>query len=92
MPRSRQLDSAPIQNPLPSPPPSLTRPLPSTPPPQSHRSRPVNVRRSGRLTGKTPEYGEVKGDLAEGGAAVTYEDYEAEALDDLLAGEQAALG
>ncbi|GBF91148.1 hypothetical protein Rsub_04817 [Raphidocelis subcapitata] len=51
--------------------------------PRGIRPRPDNVRRSGRLTGTTPEYGEVKGDWDE---AVTYSDYEG-GLDDLLAGD-----
>jgi hypothetical protein len=78
--------------PSPSPPlraPPLTRSPPPrrparAPPPQGIRPRPDHARRSGRLTGKAPEYGEIKGDFDE---AVTYSDYEG-GLEDLLAGRR----
>jgi hypothetical protein len=69
--------------PTPSSPPRPDHLHPFPTPTQGLRPRPDNVRRSGRLTGDKPEFGEVRGDLDE--EAVTYSDYEAE-LDDLLAG------
>ncbi|KAI8472051.1 MAG: zinc-finger domain of monoamine-oxidase A repressor R1-domain-containing protein [Monoraphidium minutum] len=50
--------------------------------PKGIRPRPDTARRSARLVGDAPKYGEIKGDLDE---AVTYSDYEG-GLDDLLAG------
>ncbi|GBF99730.1 hypothetical protein Rsub_12443 [Raphidocelis subcapitata] len=57
------------------------------------RGRLQPLRRSGRLTGKAPVYGEIDGDLAESGAVVRYRpsgdasDSEEGGLDDLLAGD-----